>query len=233
MTRSRRVSTTRDTDPTPFAAILADLIARMPGAFAAALVDSEGECVDYTGRTDPFELKIAAAHWRIVLADAAPRLGSLGPVRTLLIRAHRRSFLAHGLPDDYAMIVLLTRRAGFTASRRALDLCERALCAEASWPVDAGPHWYPIRVECRGRKPARVAAEVPGTGPTRPRASPLRAGAAPKMRAVEVLGSVVGPDPRERGYRVRLDTGAELTVVREAGGFWYADEALPTARAHS
>ena len=51
------------------------------------------------------------------------------------------------------------------------------------------------------------------------------------MHAVEVLGSLVLADARERGFRVRLDTGVEVTVVREAGGRWYADEAIPTASA--
>jgi hypothetical protein len=46
---------------------------------------------------------------------------------------------------------------------------------------------------------------------------------------VEVLGALV----TERGFRVRLDTGVELTIVREAGGFWYADDALPIASARS
>jgi hypothetical protein len=50
-----------------------------------------------------------------------------------------------------------------------------------------------------------------------------------RARSVEVLGTVVGLASRERGWRVRLDTGVEVTLVREPGGFWYADEA-PEAR---
>jgi hypothetical protein len=30
----------------------------------------------------------------------------------------------------------------------------------------------------------------------------------------------------ERGFRVRLDSGAEVTLVREPSGCWYADAAL-------
>jgi predicted regulator of Ras-like GTPase activity (Roadblock/LC7/MglB family) len=212
-------------DASPFAVILEELVARIPGALAAVVVDAEGECVDYTGRADPFDLRVAGAHLQLVLGDAVRRLAKLGTMRGLLIRARRRSLLVHALPESYVMVVLLTRRAGFAPSRRALDLCERALSAEAGWTLGDRPHWYPVRVECRGKKPIRLAEEL-ARQPTR--GSP-RMGTAPRMRPVEVLGALVGLDPRERGYRVRLNTGAELTVVREAGGLWYADEPVPTA----
>jgi len=216
----------RDTDKSPFAAILDDLLARVPGAISAALVDEEGECVDYTGTTDPFDLKVAAAHFSIVLCDTASRLGPLGAPRTILVRSERKTFLVHALPERYAMIVILRARAGFASSARAIGLCERALAAEAGWPAPAGPVWHPIRVECEARRPARMAADSSG-----PRAVHERSSGAPRMHAVEVLGSLVLADARERGFRVRLDTGVEVTVVREAGGRWYADEAIPTASA--
>jgi predicted regulator of Ras-like GTPase activity (Roadblock/LC7/MglB family) len=223
---SREPAPPRDTDASPFAEILGDLLARVPGALAAALVDEEGECVDYTGTTDPYDLKVAAAHFSIVLAEAAERLGPLGAPRTLLVRCERKTFLVQSLPERYAMIVILRARAGFASSARAIGLCERALAAEASWTAPAGPSWHPIRVECKGRRPARIASDS-----QRPRAAHEHGSGAPRMHAVEVLGALVLADARERGFRVRLDTGVELTVVREAGGFWYADEAIPTASA--
>jgi hypothetical protein len=33
-------------------------------AFGAALVDAEGETVDYAGSLSPFEIRVAAAEWR-------------------------------------------------------------------------------------------------------------------------------------------------------------------------
>ena len=55
---------------------------------------------------------------------------------------------------------------------------------------------------------------------------PVSVGAGPRARAVEVLGAVAsGVDARERGWRVRLPTGLEVTLVREPGGAWYADDA--------
>ncbi len=214
----------RDTDASPFAAILADLLARIPGGIGAALVDGEGECVDYTGLADPYDLKVAAAHFCIVLAEAAQHVGPMGPLRTLLIRAAKRSFVVRALHDHYALIVLLRPRAGLMASDRAIGLSERALAAEASWPAPPGPHWHPVRVECSARRPTRLTAQATVRG------VPAASGSgAPRTHTVEVLGTLVSADARERGFRVRLDTGAELTVVREAGGFWYADEPIPTA----
>jgi hypothetical protein len=41
---------------------------------------------------------------------------------------------------------------------------------------------------------------------------------------VDVLGALVGLGPRERGFRVRLPSGHEMTLVRERLGQWFADE---------
>lgn len=207
----QRLSTARDQHETPFAKILDDLVERVPGAVGAALVDAGGETVDYAGEIAPFDVKVAAAHWRIVLGDVE-RAEVLGTVRSLVVRAARRSFIACPLPDAYALIVVLRRRAGFTASSRALYACERALCREAGWGASgallAGPEWCPVTVECdRRRRPTSVR----GHG---------------DAHRTDILGALVGLHAREVGFRVRLDTGAELTLVREAGGFWYSDELI-------
>ncbi len=39
-----------------------------------------------------------------------------------------------------------------------------------------------------------------------------------------MIGAVMGLSVRERGFRVRTDEGAELTLVRETRHRWYADE---------
>jgi predicted regulator of Ras-like GTPase activity (Roadblock/LC7/MglB family) len=199
-----RAPPSRDIDATPFTPILTELLTRIPGAYASVLVDYDGETVDYAGMGDPFDLKVAAAHLRILLNDVEA-LGALGDPRWLVIRGARRSIVARALPERYALVVLLRRRAGFTASRRAFDACEQALCEEAGLArASDGPRWYPVEVEAdrRGR--------------------PRRVGSAP----VEVLGAVVGLAARERGFRVRIADGRELTVVREARSCWYADERL-------
>ena len=208
------VAPPRDTDVTPFASILGDLLTRTPGAFAAALVDVLGETVDYTGHVDPFEVKVAAAHWHIVLNEIKT-LNWLGSPRIFIVRGATKSFIVHAMADNYAIVLLLNRRAGFGASKRALAICERALAAEAGWVAPTTPTWLPVEVHCdRAKRPSRVTMK----------GSTVSVG-------LEVLGSVMGLSGREQGFRVRLDSGAELTLVRETGGFWYTDEPFSAGRA--
>jgi hypothetical protein len=193
-------------DASSFQQILSDLVVRVPGAYAASLVDAQGESVDYAGRVTPFDVKLAAAHWRIVLDEISR--SSLGGARWLIVRGASRSFMACTLPDEYALVVLLRHRAGFASATRALGVCIRALHVEAQWPLQRGPGgWFPVTVSCDARRrPHRVC------GPTG------------SSQAVEVIGAVVGLPRRDRGFRVRLDSGREVTLVREPRDFWYADE---------
>jgi hypothetical protein len=205
----------RDKPESAFAAILAALVARIPGARSAALVDFEGETVDYAGRGDPFEVRVAAAHWRIVLDDAATQ-PSMRRVQLVTVRAARRSYLVRTLPEGYGLVVVLARGAGFSGHLRALAVCARALGEEArwSWPEGARPpRWFPVDIVVDLRR--------------RPRA--LRA--AGVLRPIEILGVMASrdsslPRPRERAWRVRFDTGVEAMLLREPGGAWYADEPL-------
>lgn len=211
--RPSRRPPARDMDATPFAHILVDLIVRLPGAYACALVDLGGETVDYAGVVNPFDVKVAAAHMRIILNDLE-EYAAIGHPRWVVLRGEKRSFVARRLPEGYALVVMLRRRAGFTASARAYAVCERELAAEAGWghlDTARGPPWFPIVVAAdrRGR-PTMIGTPKPG---------------APRV-AVEVFGSVMGLPRNERGFRVRTATGTELTVVREAGASWYADEDL-------
>jgi hypothetical protein len=135
-------------------------------------------------------------------------------VELLIVRATRRSYLVSALPDDYALVVVLARRAGFSGYQRALSVCALALGAEAGWTwegVAKPAAWFPLDVV---------------SDPThRPRA--VRDGN--RVRQVEVLGSVVSrisTTRRERGWRVRVDTGLEAMLVREPGGVWYSDEPI-------
>ncbi|HEY1956489.1 MAG TPA: roadblock/LC7 domain-containing protein [Polyangiaceae bacterium] len=202
----------RDQAESPFATILGDLVRRVPGAFAAALVDWDGECVDYAVarrvEIDPFDIKVAAAHWAIVV-DEISRRPALGAVSTIVCRGEKRSFILRALPDRYALIILLKKRAGFVSVTRALDACERALAHEADWTLPKGRGiWFPVDVEIDERD----------------RPTWLTMGSL--SSAVEVLGALTRLHRRERGFRVRLPSGGELNLVREAGNRWYADEKL-------
>lgn len=198
----------RDQATSTFTRILERLIAASPGAEAAALVDFEGETVDYAGRLEMFELKIAAAHWRIVMSEIADT-PQIGPIRQITVRARGRGYLVRQLEDSYAIVVVLHRRAAFAVSDRALDEAVARLSVEAGWPVprDAA-RWCCVEVETERRDRTR----------------PLRLRVASAWQPIEVMGSVVGLAPRERGFRVRLQSGAEMMLVRERLGRWFADE---------
>jgi len=231
----------RDQHESAFAVILAAFVARVPGARAAALVDSEGETVDYSGSVDPFEVRLAAAHWRIVLDEAAAQR-STTRIETIAVRAARRTYVVSALPDGYALIAIFIRGAGFSGTQRALAVCAAALGEEAGWTWDGltrPPLWFPV--------------EVVTDAKLRPRG--IRLGGV--VRPLEVLGSLVdstrgadvvlreelsphGPGDRgrnrtanrlrrrwgRRAWRVRFDSGVEAMLVREPGGAWYADEPL-------
>lgn len=202
--RRDRTNGDRDMEATPFATILARLLERVPGAFAAALVDVEGETVDYAGEASAFDIRVAAAHAQILLAEIG-RYAKLGEPRWIVVRGAKRSIVARALPDGYGLAVLLRRRAGFTASSRAFAACERELAEEAGWkrPVShAEQEWFPVDVtKDRLGRPRRLG-----------------------KTAVTVLGELVGLPPHEHGFRIRTADGNEITLVREAGSFWYADE---------
>lgn len=199
----------RDTDATSFTEILEALVARVSGAYAAAIVDSLGETVDYAGRGDPFAVRVAAAHLQIVLSTVQ-RFGALGEPTWLVIRGPKKSVAASVLPDGYVLVLLLRARAAFTISSRALRVCIRALAREAGWDdlaqssKEEQRSWFEVLVETdrRGRPTHLGEKRVP----------------------VEVLGAVMGLSVRERGFRVRTAEGSELTLVREPRQRWYADE---------
>jgi hypothetical protein len=207
--------TERDQHPTAFTRILEDLLELEPAAVGAVLVDTEGEAVDYAGGLTPFDIKVTGAHLRIVLDQLGAFAGRaravpIGRPTQVIVRGVRRSFLARSLPEGYALVIVL-KRHGFVLSPRALAISERRLALEAGWPPSNEPAalWHPVHVET--------------AYPNRRR--PLRMLAGSTWERVEVLGSIVGLG-RERGYRCRLRSGAELTLVREPAGTWYADELI-------
>jgi hypothetical protein len=210
-TRPRRSSAPRDQTESAFTAILGDLVSRVPGARGAALVDREGETVDYAGEGDPFEMRVAAAHFRIVLDEALAQR-SLATARSLVVRAARASFTVYALPDGYALVVRFSRGGGFRGLGRAVASCIRSLAREAGWPAQPIA-WYPIDVVPDDRGSPRGVRAVAG-----PEIVPLDV-------SLEVLGRYEAAMPEhERAWRVRIPSGVEFTLVREPGGFWYADQ---------
>lgn len=204
-----RVAIDRDQEASPFSAILWRLCEGC-SAHAAALVDREGETVDYAGRISPYEIRVAAAELRLVLAfthsSAVPGFSLVNEIR---IRTGQRSYAIVALGDGYAIVLELVRHC-FSLSPRALLQATRELESEAgitSVLHPGGPRW--LRVEVR---PSPADAR-------RPEAVWLDGA----WQAVTVLGRYRTGDLalRERGYLARLSSGAEFSLVREPLGYWF------------
>jgi hypothetical protein len=203
----------REEHETGFTAILSRLVAATPGAIGAALVDAEGEAVDYAGDTiEPFELKVAAAQWRIVLAEIEKgKMSELGGApRRLSVLTARRSFVVDALPDGYALLSVMRRNAALGHADRAIDAALHDLYVEAGWSAPPGlVRWHPIDVRCGDEG--------------RPNAVRVQMG----WRPVLSIGKVVGGLQRgEIGWRVSAERGSlEITLVRGRDDRWYADVA--------
>jgi hypothetical protein len=196
---------------TGFTASLESLVATCMGCIAAVLVDEEGEAVDYAGRLPPYDVKLAAAHFQIVLRELCSAARG-GAAHSVLVRAERYGYLARRLFGDYVLVLVCTPQGAFEISTRALRHAEMELSREACWPLDAiaRPRW------------TRVCVSVGANGV--PVELWPRAGA--RERVAVVLGRATGLGEFERGFRVSTQSGRELTLVREASGTWYADDEL-------
>ena len=207
-----RVAIDRDQDASPFSAILWRLCEGC-AAHAAALVDKEGETVDYAGRISPYEIRVAAAELRLVLAfTRTAGLPGWNDINDIRIRTGQRSYAIVGLGDGYAIVLELVRYST-SLSRRALSQAMRELESEAGIQSVLQPgstRWSRVRVRPSaedGRRPEAIWLD----------------GA---WHAVTVLGRYRSDDlaRRERGYLARLPSGAEFSLVREPLGYWFADD---------
>jgi hypothetical protein len=211
--KRRRRGAVRDQSDSAFSAILARLCDDC-GALAAALVDGEGETVDYAGLLTPYDIKVLAAEWRIVLAvlhDSS--LPVFNKVTSLAVRAKRRSYYMEAMPDGYAIALRVPQHC-FTVSRRALSQAMRDLGREA------GLERPETRAEVRW---ARVRVRTPAASRLlrRPDAIWLKEGWSP----LTILGRYQARDlsHSELGYLARLASGAEVCLVREPLGVWFID----------
>ena len=206
---SRQLFGRRDQMPSSFAPTLGRLCSSA-GVVGAALVDSDGEAVDYAGRVSPFEIRVAAAELRIILSRLArSRHTAIRDTQQVTIRGANKSFGAVLLPEGYALVLQLLPRC-FRVSPRALAEAVRECCENAGldMPERTG-QWMRVQVN-----------ESPA-----PQRRPRSVWVHRKWLPVEVLGRWVGPElsSNEIGYRVRLLGGAEVTLVREPLAQWFAD----------
>jgi hypothetical protein len=198
----------RDQAASAISAILMRLC-ESTSAVAVALVDGEGETVDYAGRLSPFDTRIAAAEWRLVLALLeSSRIAAFRSTEELRIRTKQRTFVALALSDGYALILVLPRFM-FSVSRRALIEASHELEHETNLtaPWRNAEHW--IRVELRTAPPNERPDVVWYEG---------------GWRRITIVGRLQSRDlaRRETGYLTRLPNGDDLLLVREPLGRWFA-----------
>ncbi len=210
----------RDQAPSSFTEILERLCAATSG-LGAALVDREGETVDYAGPVEPFEIKVAAAEWRLILQYFGEcRSEYWARTHEVIVRCAARTFAIAALSDGYAVVLELPRHS-FNYSERAMAVAIEELSDEAGLEqpdvAEGGERW----------RRARVRASARGKrGSTFPEPKPLALWRGEAWQELTVLGRYADPSgtQRDSGFRVRLDDGAELTLVREPLDRWYVDE---------
>jgi hypothetical protein len=215
MSRRRRTIAGRDQSASVFSAALMRLC-DATSAVGAALVDAEGETVDYAGAIDPFDIKVSAAELMIVLSQLRQTtIPSWSNSDEFVIRGTKKTYFVQALPDGYAIVIQLVR-GSFTLSWRGLHEAVRELCKESGLALPPSvarerEPWWRVEVRCQSKDKRRpTSLWVGGT-----------------WSAVEVLGRWSNPRAaREVGFRVRLPSGAELTLVRERLGRWFADTAI-------
>lgn len=199
----------RDQAVSKFAATLGRLCDALP-ADAAALVDGEGETVDYAGTLAPYDIKVAAAEWQLVLSGlrgAAAHMQSLD----LTVRAPRATFIASTVSEGYSLVLQLPRRS-FSVSPRAMAEAMRELCLEAGLPLPVRyrkERWchVDVRETAQGNRPLALWIEH-------------------TWAKAHVIGRINyrNPSSGERAFRVMLDSGYETNLVRERLGRWYREE---------
>ena len=97
----------------PFKTLLTNLVEAVPGASGAILADWEGESVEQFSYGDPYEMKVTAAHWGILLTLLKEMQGkySTGAVRETVISTDQQHVIAGTLGDDYALVMTMNKNA--------------------------------------------------------------------------------------------------------------------------
>lgn len=213
MSRRRKSLAPRDQTESTFGVILLRLC-EATGALGAALVDQEGETVDYAGYLEPFQMRVTAAEWRLVfgLVRELPH-PNFSLTEQIAVRCEKRSYAIVGLPDGYALVLELPRYA-FNLSRRAVSEAAREIRAEAGLEWPGG--------ERSAERWSRVAVQTADGDPRRPTAVFLDGA----WKALTILGryAASGNGQREIAFRARLATGLEFALVREPLGAWFAED---------
>jgi len=107
------IESERDMAESAFTPALRNLLNGVPGVLAVVFVDGEGECIDYYGDVDPFDLKIAGAQLAPMHDEVARRLGGFLGAPLVHLRGERASYLYVPVSVDYYLVALLSAYASW------------------------------------------------------------------------------------------------------------------------
>lgn len=199
-------------DASPFAGLLEDLLDAMPYLRGGAIVDFEGETVDFAGEVDTFELRVAAATMQLMLSELRQN-AHFEELLEVRISTGRQGYVVRALDASYSLVLIPRPLATFVLSERVLLEVEHRILLEAGLSPRAPLDWFRAEVRLDGRRrPTKIRA-----------ASSLLDFEPPAWLDVEVLGAVVEQAAAPRVFRIRLESGAELTLLREGRGLWFVD----------
>ena len=97
----------------PFKRLLTNLVESVPGATGAILADWEGEAVEQHCQGDPYDIKVTAAHWGILLTRLKEMYEKYeaGRVREGMISTDEEHAIVGAIGDEYALVMTMTREA--------------------------------------------------------------------------------------------------------------------------
>lgn len=97
----------------PFKTLLTTLVEAVPGATGAILADWEGEAVEQHCEGDPYEMKVTAAHWGILLTRLKELHGkyATGPIQESMISTDEQHVIVGAIGDEYALVMTMSRDA--------------------------------------------------------------------------------------------------------------------------
>jgi hypothetical protein len=177
-------------------------------------VDTEGETVDYAGSIDPYEIKIAAAEWSLVVRTLiGTRVFDQRDTFEMCFRAKQRSFAVIILAQGYALVVE-TPTKSLHLSRRAVLQAIYEISGEAGLPL-------PLTTRGMQERWTRVLVQA-----DRRLRRPVAIWRGDQWISLTILGRLRRDQlgRSESGYRVRTADGKETTLVREPFSRWYAEE---------
>jgi hypothetical protein len=203
----------RDQAPSGFNPVLQRLCDAVAGS-SAALVDAEGETVDYAGCLEPFDIRVAAAEWSLVVRTlAGTRTLDRGDTFHLCFRGKKRSFAVILLSQGYALVVE-TPAGSLLLSKRAVTQAVHEISIEAGLLV---PETWTLMHE----RWTRVSVKA-----DRHLRRPTAIWCFESWQPVTILGRIRRDQlgRSEAGYRIRIADEGETTLIREPFNRWYAEE---------